>query len=252
MVKSFMARWVYNFVFYSKAPHHDIRIKLVNLHQMEQADQKYLRSLIAEGEHQELDFKFEISDARKIAKTLSAFSNTVGGRLLIGVKDNGRIAGVRSDEEYYMAESAATLYCKPEVQFKPRNYMIEGKSVLEIYIPAVKNKPVYARDYDNRWMAYLRVADQNALAGIVQLQIWKEADRERGKLLEFTRSEEMLLRYLEEKEGVSLSKIQRDMGYQRKELVTLMTKLVLFNVVEMHYIGVTSSFRLSETPGERS
>ncbi len=220
------------------------------MHQMEQSDQKYLRSLIAEGEHQELDFKFEISDARKIARTLSAFSNTNGGRLLIGVKDNGRIAGVRSDEEFYMAQSAATLYCKPEVQFLTRSYMLEGKSVLEIYIPAVKNKPVYAHDDNKRWMAYVRVADQNALAGIVQLQIWKEADRERGRLLEFTRSEEILLRYLEGKEGVSLSKIQRDMGFQRKELVTLMTKLVLFSVVEMHYIDANSCFRLSESPGE--
>ena len=220
------------------------------MHQMEQSDQKYLRSLIAEGEHQELDFKFEISDARKIARTLSAFSNTDGGRLLIGVKDNGRIAGVRSDEEFYMAQSAATLYCKPEVEFISRSYLIDGKSVLEIYIPPVKNKPVYARDDNKRWMAYVRVGDQNALAGIVQLQIWKEADGERGRLLEFTRSEEMLLRYLEGKEGVSLSKIQRDMGYQRKELVTLMTKLVLFNVVEMHYIDANSCFRLSESPGE--
>ena len=42
---------------------------------MESPDQKYLRSLIGEGEHQELDFKFEINDARKIARTLSAFSN---------------------------------------------------------------------------------------------------------------------------------------------------------------------------------
>jgi len=217
---------------------------------MEQSDQKYLRSLIAEGEHQELDFKFEISDARKIARTLSAFSNTKGGRLLIGVKDNGRIAGVRSDEEFYMAQSAATLYCKPEVQFLTRSYILEGKSVLEIYIPAVKNKPVYAHDDNKRWMAYVRVGDQNALAGIVQLQIWKEAERERGRLLEFTRSEEILLRYLEGKEGVSLSKIQRDMGFQRKELVTLMTKLVLFNVVEMHYIDTNSCFRLSESPGE--
>ena len=220
------------------------------MHQMEQSDQKYLRSLIAEGEHQQLDFKFEISDARKIARTLSAFSNTDGGRLLIGVKDNGRIAGVRSDEEFYMAESAATLYCKPEVEFISRSYLIDGKSVLEIYIPPVLNKPVYAQDPDKRWMAYLRVGDQNALAGIVQLQVWKEADRERGKLLEFTRSEEMLLRYLQGKEGVSLSKIQRDMGYQRKELVTLMTKLVLFNVVEMQYIDTDSCFRLNEKPGE--
>jgi len=217
---------------------------------MEQSDQKYLRSLIAEGEHQELDFKFEISDARKIARTLSAFSNTDGGRLLIGVKDNGRIAGVRSDEEFYMAESAATLYCKPEVQFISRSYLIDGKSVLEIYIPPVKNKPVYAQDDTKRWMAYVRVGDQNALAGIVHLQVWKEADRERGRLLKFTRSEEILLRYLEGKEGVSLSKIQRDMGFQRKELITLMTKLVVFNVVEMQYIDTDSCFRLSESPGE--
>ena len=143
--------------------------KLVILCRMESADQKYLRSLIAEGEHQQLDFKFEINDARKIARTLSAFSNTFGGRLLIGVKDNGRISGVRSDEEYYMAESAAMLYCKPEVKFETRNFMIEGKSVLEIYIPPVTQKPVYAQDQDKRWMAYVRVDDQNALAGICLL-----------------------------------------------------------------------------------
>lgn len=58
------------------------------------SDKVYLQQLIAEGEHQQQDFKFEISDARKIARSLSAFSNTDGGRLLIGVKDNGRIAGV--------------------------------------------------------------------------------------------------------------------------------------------------------------
>ena len=78
-------------------------------------DTQYIHALIAEGEHQQQDFKFEISDARKIAKTLSAFSNTDGGRLLIGVKDNGKIAGVRSDEEQYMIEAAARLYCRPEV-----------------------------------------------------------------------------------------------------------------------------------------
>ena len=70
---------------------------------------QYIHALIAEGEHQQQDFKFEISDARKIAKTLSAFSNTDGGRLLIGVKDNGKIAGVRSDEEQYMIEAAAPV-----------------------------------------------------------------------------------------------------------------------------------------------
>jgi len=64
-----------------------------------------IKILIAQGEHQQLDFKFEISDAAKIARSLVAFANTDGGKLLIGVKDNGVIAGVRSEEEKFMIEN---------------------------------------------------------------------------------------------------------------------------------------------------
>ena len=45
-----------------------------------------IEALIEQGEHQQLDFKFEVSDSKKIARTLSAFANTDGGRLLIGVE----------------------------------------------------------------------------------------------------------------------------------------------------------------------
>jgi hypothetical protein len=219
---------------------------------VESSEQKYLRSLISEGEHQELDFKFEISDARKIARTLSAFSNTDGGRLLIGVKDNGRIRGVRSDEEFYMVETAASLHCKPEVKFRSQNYSIEGKTVLEIYVPPVTRRPVYARDERERWMAYLRVNDENILAGIVQLEVWKQENRKRGKLLEFTRREEIVLGYLKDNPGSTLSRILRDTGFPRRELVSLLTKLVLFDVVEMDFRLGNNCFRLNETPGEQS
>ena len=70
---------------------------------------QYIYNLIAQGEHVRQDFKYEISDARKIARSVSAFANTEGGRLLVGVNDNGKIAGVRSEEEIYMIEAAARL-----------------------------------------------------------------------------------------------------------------------------------------------
>ncbi|MEZ5001122.1 MAG: ATP-binding protein [Bacteroidales bacterium] len=76
-----------------------------------------LQLLIRQGEHQRLDFKYCISDSRKIAKTLSAFANTDGGTLLIGVRDNGSIAGVTSEEEFYMIDGAANLYCRPPVKY---------------------------------------------------------------------------------------------------------------------------------------
>ena len=56
-----------------------------------------IQKKIREGEHQQQDFKFRIDDSKKIAVSLVAFANTDGGRLLIGVKDNGRIAGCRTD-----------------------------------------------------------------------------------------------------------------------------------------------------------
>ena len=74
-----------------------------------------LDSLIAQGEHQQQDFKYVISSVSKIAHSLSAFANTDGGRLLVGVRDNGRIAGVQSDEEIYMIDAAAKSFCLPAV-----------------------------------------------------------------------------------------------------------------------------------------
>ena len=53
----------------------------------------YLEELIAQGEHQHQDFKYKIQDAVKLAKSVSAFANTDGGRLLIGVRDDGHISG---------------------------------------------------------------------------------------------------------------------------------------------------------------
>ena len=82
-----------------------------------------IEALIEQGEHQQLDFKFEVSDSKKIARTLSGFGNTDGGRLLIGVKDNGAISGVRSEEEYYMIEAASKMYTHPEVPFTAKRWV---------------------------------------------------------------------------------------------------------------------------------
>ena len=216
---------------------------------VQNSSEKYLRSLISQGEHQELDFKFEISDARKIARTLSAFANTDGGRLLIGVKDNGRISGIRSEEEYYMMESAASLYCKPEVRFESVKHTIEGKHILEVYIHPVEKKPVYARDDNNRWMAYVRADDENILASVIQLRVWQEEQANRGSTLEFTREHRILLGTLDHSRGMSLNKLRRDTGMRRNRLIRLLTELVIFDVVEIRLVEGESLFCLKEQPG---
>ena len=67
---------------------------------------------IAQGEGQCLEFKFRVDSQRKIAKTLVAFANSDGGRMLIGVKDNGVVAGARGEEELHMIQGAADLHTR--------------------------------------------------------------------------------------------------------------------------------------------
>lgn len=156
-----------------------------------------IEQLIEEGEHQQLDFKFEVSDSKKIARTLSAFANTDGGRLLIGVKDNGTISGIRSEEEYYMIEAASQMYTRPEVPFTATRWDINGKSVLEIYIAPGKDKPYAAPDKEDRFKAYIRVADENMLANDILVLAWKKKHKPEGILLQLSKPVEMLFEWLE-------------------------------------------------------
>lgn len=207
-------------------------------------DTEYIQSLIAEGEHQQQDFKFEISDARKIAKTLSAFANTDGGRLLIGVKDNGKIAGVRSEEEQYMIEAAAELYCTPEVTYRMQTYHAEGRSVLLVEVEESPQKPVYAKDETGKPLAYLRIADENILATPVHLRVWQQSGSPRGELMEFTEREQLLLNLLEENDHLSLNRYCRLAHLSRRAAEHLLAKLVRYDIVEPVFEGHRFHFRL--------
>ena len=68
-------------------------------------DKERLLKLIEQGEHEQQDFKYKVMDAAKLAKSVSAFANTNGGRLLIGVRDDGKVHGVTSEEEIFMMQA---------------------------------------------------------------------------------------------------------------------------------------------------
>lgn len=192
----------------------------------------YIYNLIAEGEHQQQDFKFEISDARKIAKSISAFSNTDGGRLLVGVKDNGKIAGIRSEEEIYMIEAAAKLYCQPQVKCKMKTYTVEGRTVLEVIVPPGTDKPYYAKDQDNRLWAYIRIQDENILATPVHLKVWQQNGTPKGSFLRYSSQEESLLEYLSTHEKISLNQYCRLCKIPRPKAENTLAKLIRFELIE--------------------
>jgi len=182
-----------------------------------------LLKLIQQGEHQTQDFKYCISDSRKIARSLVAFANTDGGRLLIGVKDNGRIAGVRSDEEYYMVESAAKMYSNPKIEFTTRQHFVDGKTVLEVIVEPSLGKPHFALDDEGKWWAYFRKDDENRLANKIMIEVWKRQKSTDGILINYSEDEKMLLDYLSNKEKISVSKYSRiaHLTYKKAEEIII-------------------------------
>lgn len=211
--------------------------------QITEAD--YIQQLITEGEHVHQDFKFAISDARKIARSLSAFSNTEGGRLLVGVKDNGRIAGIRSEEEIYMIEAAATMYCRPPVVTENRVFRIEGKDVLEVYVKESPRKPVLAVDEDGKAWAYVRIEDENIMASPVHLHIWSH-EKKKEVVLAYTEREQRILHVLNTYGMLTLGKCSRLARISRPEMSLLLADFIRFGLVEQIFHGHTFFYRLKE------
>jgi predicted HTH transcriptional regulator len=206
--------------------------------------ERYVKSLIETGENQHLDFKFEISNARKMARTFSAFANTDGGRLLIGVKDNGRISGVRSEEEAYMAESAAHIFCKPAVPFLIKKWIVEGKSILEVEVPGSHNRPHFVKDEKSEWIAYVRVGDQNIKASSILVNIWKTEGMGNHAWLNYGKEEKSLLDYLKEHDKISLSTFTRIARTNRSSAEKILINLVLMRVIDVETTEKAEFFKI--------
>ena len=189
--------------------------------------------MIQLGENAHQDFKFAITDSRKIARSLSAFANTGGGRLLIGVKDNGKIAGIKSDEEYYMVESASKLYSRPEVFFTPKIWRYEGKTVLEVSVPESKSKPHYVIESDGSKNAFVRVNDQNIKANQVIRKVWELRKQKKDRLVRYTEAEESLFRIFQEMGSVNLTQFKKKARLSNDLAVKTLANMLVFDLVEM-------------------
>lgn len=194
-----------------------------------------LAEIIREGEHLHQDFKFRVDDQRKIAKTLCAFANTDGGRLLIGVKDNGKVAGIDPEEEYHMIDGAASLFCSPPMIFTSKIWQDEHKLVLEIQVDKSENMPHYALDDDGKWKSYIRVDDNTCLVGKIQLKVWKEKKRIGSRPEKLDDESLNLLRLIDTTPGCSLSKLYKLSGLSLKKVDHLLVLFICWNLVQIEY-----------------
>ncbi|MGM9510753.1 AlbA family DNA-binding domain-containing protein [Larkinella sp. GY13] len=121
-----------------------------------------LTELIARGEGTRLEFKSTIHTAYRIARTLTAFSNTSGGLLLIGVSDDGRVSGIESElYEMQKIEKATDLLIDPAISVSYEVINELGRQVILIEVAESDEKPHYAIDEKGKKTIYVRAKDKS-------------------------------------------------------------------------------------------
>lgn len=206
----------------------------------------YLRRVVAEGEHERQDFKYLISDAAKIARSISAFANHSGGCLLIGVKDNGTIAGVRNEEDVYVVEQAAQLYCRPSQPVEFTAFTAEdGAMVIRAEIRPHTGRSVMARHADGSWHAYFRVADENILAPDLMVKAWERKNRAEDSVVCLTSTQRRLLGSLEAagEEGASLAELMKEARMSESAASDTVTALYAMGVADFRF-SADRTFRI--------
>ncbi len=117
---------------------------------------------IKHGESENVEFKVQLpDDSKKYIKTVVAYANTSGGKIVIGVDDSTRkIVGVEPSSVFQIMDKIANTVsdlCVPQIVPDITFQTIEGKCIVEIEIYPGQNRPYYIRGLGKENGTYIRV-----------------------------------------------------------------------------------------------
>ncbi|NLI41208.1 MAG: ATP-dependent DNA helicase RecG [Caldisericales bacterium] len=114
-----------------------------------------LIELIGRGEDSRTQFKQNLANPESLAGDLVAFSNFKGGRILVGVNDDGTIAGLTTDDVRrinQLLSNTATNQVRPSISPTTQNITVaSGHLIMVITVPEGISKP-YSDNNGVFWM----------------------------------------------------------------------------------------------------
>lgn len=106
-----------------------------------------VENLIAGGESDSVEFKSQIPMKQEaIAVTAVAFANQKGGRIFIGVENDGQIVGCNVPNAKDTLTNILRDRCEPLIEFDIQRIPVLGKSVLMVAVTEGKDKPYQVKE----------------------------------------------------------------------------------------------------------
>lgn len=124
---------------------------------------------IQKGESKTLELKEQLPKNSTIAKTIVAFSNTTGGKLMIGVDDKRNIVGIDDSELFAMQDKIASIIsdrCSPSILPEIYSLNIADKLLLVIEVVRGNLKPYFLKNQGKSNGTYIRIGATNRKADL--------------------------------------------------------------------------------------
>lgn len=123
---------------------------------------------ILRGESKDLEFKEKLpEDSKKYMKTIVAFSNGDGGRLIIGVNDDREVVGVDKTAVFTMIDkitNAISDSCEPLIIPDIASQAVGDKTVIVVEISTGRQRPYYLKSLGMDKGTFIRTAGSTRLA----------------------------------------------------------------------------------------
>lgn len=124
---------------------------------------KDIKQIIAEGESQQTEFKSSFNV--EAMESITAFANTEGGCVLVGVSNKGKIVGVDTNEESVQQwVNEIKSKTEPAILVDAERYEIEGKAAVMLSVPEYPVKPIALQG-----RFYKRIGNSNHLLSATEI-----------------------------------------------------------------------------------
>jgi len=207
--------------------------------------------LADQGEGLTLEFKKKANHPEKIVKELVAFANTAGGKLLLGVDDDGTASGVRSIEgELFTVEEAIHKFIRPKLSYEKEIIRVnEKKGIAVISIAAGQGKVFAVKEDPSKkyGITYVRKADESLQASKEMREIIER--RYKKKDIQFTFDEKVktAIRLVEENGSTTLQDFVREANISKFIASRVLIRLVLANVLDVEPAALHDRYILKNT-----
>ncbi|NBC86800.1 MAG: ATP-binding protein [Bacteroidetes bacterium] len=198
-----------------------------------------LKQLVSLGEGISLEFKRRVPRDKRIAKEVIALANTQGGRILVGVDDDGEITGLDdASEQEFLLRRAIERRTQPVVDIRTERIVVAPRrDVILVTVTESDQKPhqlVGDDDPSGDGTAYVRVEDMSVEASDESVEMMESANSVNGVTFEFGEAESLLMRYLDDYGRITVGEYAKLADISTERASATLVRLSKANLLRLH------------------